>query len=1329
MFRSHHSLIAAGALAALTALSGAAPPTSVVEPPDFGGQAESSIIGGNADVAPALGPVGAWPVEENFDRGGPECGDLSYSQSFSMVVENPSVWCGTTQNSDETSIARGFTADTDISIECVTVGVRGNAGGPTVIWTTIYRGGPGEPFASLIPIGFGAMEVADSSTGQLVTIPLSRDVFPETLLAEGENFTVEVTSQSRMPSGGDAGGLLRFGFNNDGQTSQTYFRSNSCNEPDHVDLAELGFANRHLVLSVGAFSYTASPVECERLTIDNGSFEAGAAGSYFNVMNNFVSNQGTWGVEVGAIVSGPSDGVNPRTGSQMLRMTNASAVMSQVVQAVPLGSMADLVDAGLLTASFDGWFNASNGVAAASMYTMIRFYSSASLSSEIAVFSDGRVLDASPGTWQSQGVSAAIPAGARWMVVEVGFRNSSIGGAAGFVDDATLCIARNCVYKTVGNSGFESSILANYATVLNNFSTSAGVWGVEAGSVATGPSDSVSPLRGGRMLRLVNDGLLATQAVQVIDLHTQSSLIDLGGTKATFGAYFNASAGVSAANSYAMIRFYGSGGFGDPIGISQTSKTLDALPGRWEWNATSKAVPVGTRWIVLEVGFANTTIGSLAGFVDDAVFCLGCDCERLTIKDAGFQRLPLGSYSTVLNNFSTQQGIWGAESATIATGLVDGVWAHKGNRMLRMTDDGLVATQAVQVLNVSSLASLIDSIGLDATFAAQMNASSGVAAATGSTTIRFYGASGFGNPLTPITAGRVLDSDSATWEATAVRGTVPFGTRWIVTEVAFSNATIGSQAGFVDSTKLCLTRRSLIIGGYRYNALNGAVLASAGDLTVIEPPVPLAGDYGVGIEFGTAVSGISAPVVAWENLPGEHVSFTFANDSAEDRFEFEHVATDTTRLHTSYADGNNVSNLLIFNEGQLVIEIVDVNTGEVIIHHKRAIPLPDSAPNPEVGVKLKLTCSWRRHYRLDSISPIIKFEVTVGENTYLGDTVVLARGPVGDIFIPGCQVFIETNAAAGLALSGNAAAAVGSGESRPLGSGFEHLNTQGVFVSLPVASDVCPPRCPDLFAGDFFGLGHASLRMVSDPDNGPAEVLFDFGGVDGAELFLNIPPIDLVRSEDFFSIIEFESVAAGGGPAGRFTVDHPCDGCPWPFDNDSGYSISGDFSSIGSETYTLQLWNGGTLVYEEFGVQGLGGHVTAFPELIGKLGGLAPCGKWGWPHGCGMFVPSVGATFDITEVRMLAEGLSEPLPPLESIYFRSWGVAELTFADITTVLPDASSPCPPDLNNDGVIDFFDVLIFVGWFSSSDLQADWNDDGILDFFDIIDFVSDIDAGCP
>jgi hypothetical protein len=58
-----------------------------------------------------------------------------------------------------------------------------------------------------------------------------------------------------------------------------------------------------------------------------------------------------------------------------------------------------------------------------------------------------------------------------------------------------------------------------------------------------------------------------------------------------------------------------------------------------------------------------------------------------------------------------------------------------------------------------------------------------------------------------------------------------------------------------------------------------------------------------------------------------------------------------------------------------------------------------------------------------------------------------------------------------------------------------------------------------------------------------------------------------------------------------------------------------------------------------------------------------------------------------------------------------------------------TAPCLADLTGDGELDFFDVSVFLTFFSLNHPDADWNSDGLFDFFDVIAFLADYSAGCP
>lgn len=59
----------------------------------------------------------------------------------------------------------------------------------------------------------------------------------------------------------------------------------------------------------------------------------------------------------------------------------------------------------------------------------------------------------------------------------------------------------------------------------------------------------------------------------------------------------------------------------------------------------------------------------------------------------------------------------------------------------------------------------------------------------------------------------------------------------------------------------------------------------------------------------------------------------------------------------------------------------------------------------------------------------------------------------------------------------------------------------------------------------------------------------------------------------------------------------------------------------------------------------------------------------------------------------------------------------------------SASTCPADLNDDGMLDFFDVSAFLAAYNAQDPAADFTGDGMFDFFDVSAFLSAFNAGCP
>jgi len=74
--------------------------------------------------------------------------------------------------------------------------------------------------------------------------------------------------------------------------------------------------------------------------------------------------------------------------------------------------------------------------------------------------------------------------------------------------------------------------------------------------------------------------------------------------------------------------------------------------------------------------------------------------------------------------------------------------------------------------------------------------------------------------------------------------------------------------------------------------------------------------------------------------------------------------------------------------------------------------------------------------------------------------------------------------------------------------------------------------------------------------------------------------------------------------------------------------------------------------------------------------------------------------------------------------------AGVALAITLTISPAFAQPCSPaDLNEDGVLDFFDIQQFLSAFAAQDPQADFAPPaGVFDFFDVQEFLAIFSLGC-
>ena len=187
-----------------------------------------------------------------------------------------------------------------------------------------------------------------------------------------------------------------------------------------------------------------------------------------------------------------------------------------------------------------------------------------------------------------------------------------------------------------------------------------------------------------------------------------------------------------------------------------------------------------------------------------ALLCAAASAQNLLLVP-GFETNFLTSYSNVLNNFTANQGLWGVESTTISLATV-GVIPLDGTRMLSMTNDGGTTTQAVQATDVTTSASLIDLGGATVHFSAFFNAADGLPAPRAAVLLHFYTGAGLSFGAGSISTSLTTDGDPSTWEQISTSGAIPVGTRWLVSEVLYTDASlITTNAGFVDAASLTIT--------------------------------------------------------------------------------------------------------------------------------------------------------------------------------------------------------------------------------------------------------------------------------------------------------------------------------------------------------------------------------------------------------------------------------------------------------------------------------------------------------------------------------------------
>jgi hypothetical protein len=147
-----------------------------------------------------------------------------------------------------------------------------------------------------------------------------------------------------------------------------------------------------------------------------------------------------------------------------------------------------------------------------------------------------------------------------------------------------------------------------------------------------------------------------------------------------------------------------------------------------------------------------------------------------------------------------------------------------------MTNAGGNATQAYQVTNVSAFISSIDlgtaTVNLNAMFSFNHDMNTPPHSAL---SLDFFTGDNWGTLITgqSILVNRILE-DIVGWDYAQIDGTIPVGTRWIVSQVLYSNASLQGYAGYVDAAELTIvpepaTILLLTLGGLLLRRINKTV--------------------------------------------------------------------------------------------------------------------------------------------------------------------------------------------------------------------------------------------------------------------------------------------------------------------------------------------------------------------------------------------------------------------------------------------------------------------------------------------------------------------------
>ena len=180
----------------------------------------------------------------------------------------------------------------------------------------------------------------------------------------------------------------------------------------------------------------------------------------------------------------------------------------------------------------------------------------------------------------------------------------------------------------------------------------------------------------------------------------------------------------------------------------------------------------------------------------------------------------------------------------------------------------------------------------------------------------------------------------------------------------------------------------------------------------------------------------------------------------------------------------------------------------------------------------------------------------------------------------------------------------------------------------------------------------------------------------------------------------------------------------------ASFDAGSDLNALSIDLGTIASGDGDAMQSVDLFNIAMGGAYAApiDVEIVSSVGDTAALGT---SLGTITDLSSAGmASFDVM-LDDASEGVYAATYTLRVYNSRSMFPGDVIVEDLTLNLMGvvAGSVCTPDLNGDGMLNFFDVSAFLALYSSNDLGADFTGDGMLNFFDVSAFLGAYSAGCP